>query len=86
MAEPQNKSNTGIIIGVVVVIIIALGWYFYGGSTDTVVEPEVVETPATDAPVTIEPDSSIATDPAPAVDAPVETVPPATDETAPAAN
>ena len=80
MAEPQKKSNTGIIIGAVVVIIVALGWYFYGGSaTDTPVEPAVVETPTTDAPVTIEPDSSIATDPAPAIDVPATdgTTPPA---------
>lgn len=87
MAEPQNKSNTGIIIGAVVVIIIALGWYFYGGSSaDAPVQPAVVETPTTDIAPAVEPDAPLSTDPAPAVEMPDESVAPDMDDTTPSAD
>ena len=82
MAEPQKKSNTGLIIGIVVIVVIALGWYFYGSNADDVPATSTVETTETPAPDAVDP---VITDPVDVEPAP-ETAPIDSDavETAPA--
>ncbi|WP_294927494.1 hypothetical protein [uncultured Paracoccus sp.] len=77
MAEPQEKSNTGIIIGVVVVVVIALAWFFMSGSGGD--DATTVETPAADAPMAPEGDPALPADPVPGADGVVD---PATDPAA----